>query len=85
MLSPETVPTTWCDPAARRTPEWQLHGLFRLALCAEFVGHGGSAALPTESKEVLAMFELRAAGCLLYSARQGRRGVSRAYHLHRRT
>jgi hypothetical protein len=44
-MSPETVPTAWCDPAARRTPEWQLHGLFRLALCAEFVGHGAFGVL----------------------------------------
>jgi hypothetical protein len=36
----ETVPTSWFDPAARHTPEWTLHWLFRLALCAEFVGHG---------------------------------------------
>jgi hypothetical protein len=36
----ETVPTSLFDPAARRTPEWSLHWLFRLALCAEFVGHG---------------------------------------------
>ena len=36
----ETVPTSWFDPTARHTPEWTLHWLFRLALCAEFVGHG---------------------------------------------
>jgi hypothetical protein len=40
MMSPETVPTSLLDPAARHTPEWMLHWLFRLALCAEFVGHG---------------------------------------------
>lgn len=85
MMSPEIVPTAWFDPDARQTPEWQRHWPFRLALCAECVGHGGSALLPTEGKEVLAMFELRAAGCLRYSARQGRRGVARAYHLNRRS
>ena len=85
MMLLETVPTAWFDPAARQTPEWQLHWPFRLALSAEFVGHGGSALLPTEGKEVLALCELRAAGCLRYSARQGRRGVSRAYYLNCRS
>jgi hypothetical protein len=51
-MSQEAVPTALFDPAARQTPEWTLHWLFRLALCAEFVGHGGSASLPTEVKEV---------------------------------
>jgi hypothetical protein len=44
-MSPETVPTSLFDPAARQTPEWQLHWLFRLALCAEFVGHGAFGVL----------------------------------------
>jgi hypothetical protein len=39
-MTQETVPTTLFDPAARGMPEWSLHWLFRLALCAEFVGHG---------------------------------------------
>ncbi|HEX2185143.1 MAG TPA: hypothetical protein VHN78_06530, partial [Chloroflexota bacterium] len=41
----ETVPTSLFDPAARRTPEWRLHWLFRLALCSEFVGHGAFGVL----------------------------------------
>jgi hypothetical protein len=40
-----TVPTALFDPAARQTPEWTLHWLFRLALCAEFVGHGAFGVL----------------------------------------
>jgi hypothetical protein len=39
-MSPEIVSTSLFDPAARHTPEWHLHWLFRLVLCAEFVGHG---------------------------------------------
>jgi hypothetical protein len=39
-MSQETVPTSPFNLAARQTPEWTLHWLFRLALCAEFVGHG---------------------------------------------
>ena len=44
-MSQETVPTSLFDPAARHTPEWHLHWLFRLALCAEFVGHGAFGVL----------------------------------------
>jgi hypothetical protein len=44
MMSPETVPTSRLDPAAWHTPEWTLHWLFRLALCAEFVGQAPSAS-----------------------------------------
>lgn len=48
-MSPETVPTSLSDPAARQTPEWQLHWLFRLALCAEFVGHGAFGVLTKQA------------------------------------
>jgi hypothetical protein len=54
MMSPETVPTSWFDPAARRTPEWTLHWLFRLALCAEFVGHGAFGVLTKPAWAALA-------------------------------
>jgi hypothetical protein len=36
----DAVSTSPRDPAARQTREWTLHWLFRVALCAEFVGHG---------------------------------------------
>jgi hypothetical protein len=49
MMSPETVPTSWCDPTARHTPEWTLHWLFRLALCAEFVGHGAFGVMTKQA------------------------------------
>jgi hypothetical protein len=48
-MSPEAVPTSLFDPAARQTPEWQLHWLFRLALCAEFVGHGAFGVLTKQA------------------------------------
>jgi hypothetical protein len=48
-MSQETVPTSLLDPAARRTPEWSLHWLFRLALCAEFVGHGAFGVLAKQA------------------------------------
>jgi hypothetical protein len=48
-MSPETVPTSLFDPAARRTPEWSLHWLFRLALCAEFVGHGAFGVMTKQA------------------------------------
>jgi hypothetical protein len=34
------ISTSILDRSARRTLEWKLHWLFRLALCCEFVGHG---------------------------------------------
>jgi hypothetical protein len=45
----ETVPTSLFDPASRRTPEWRLHWLFRLALCSEFVGHGAFGVLTKQA------------------------------------
>jgi hypothetical protein len=48
-MSQETVPTALFDPAARGTPEWSLHWLFRLALCAEFVGHGAFGLLTKQA------------------------------------
>ena len=48
-MSPEAVPTSLFDPAARQTPEWSLHWLFRLALCAEFVGHGAFGVLTKQA------------------------------------
>jgi hypothetical protein len=45
----ETVPTSWFDPTARHTPEWTLHWLFRLALCAEFVGHGAFGVMTKQA------------------------------------
>ena len=48
-MSPEAVPTSLFDPAARQTPEWSLHWLFRLALCAEFVGHGAFGILTKQA------------------------------------
>jgi hypothetical protein len=45
----ETVPTSWCDPTARHTPEWTLHWLLRLALCAEFVGHGAFGVMTKQA------------------------------------
>jgi hypothetical protein len=49
MMSPETVPTSRLDPAARHTPEWTLHWLFRLALCGEFVGHGAFGVMTKQA------------------------------------
>jgi hypothetical protein len=49
MMSQETVPTSLFDPAARQTPEWSLHWLFRLTLCAEFVGHGAFGVLTKQA------------------------------------
>jgi hypothetical protein len=48
-MSQETVPTSLFDPAARHTPEWTLHWLFRLALCAEFVGHGAFGVMTKQA------------------------------------
>jgi hypothetical protein len=48
-MTQETVPTTLFDPAARGMPEWSLHWLFRLALCAEFVGHGAFGVLAKQA------------------------------------
>ena len=45
----ETVPTSPFDPADWRTPEWSLHWLFRLALCAEFVGHGAFGVMTKQA------------------------------------
>jgi hypothetical protein len=45
----ETVPTSLFDPTARHTPEWTLHWLFRLALCAEFVGHGAFGVMTKQA------------------------------------
>jgi hypothetical protein len=49
MMSQETVPTSLLDPAARHTLEWKLHWLFRLALCAEFVGHGAFGVMTKQA------------------------------------
>jgi hypothetical protein len=48
-MAPETVPTSLFDPAARQTPEWYIHWLFRLALCAEFVGHGAFGVITKQA------------------------------------
>jgi hypothetical protein len=48
-MSPEIVSTSLFDPAARHTPEWHLHWLFRLALCAEFVGHGAFGVMTKQA------------------------------------
>src|SRR5919108_5784912 len=48
-MSPEAVPTSLFDPAARQTPEWSLHWLFRLALCAEFIGHGAFGVMTKQA------------------------------------
>jgi hypothetical protein len=49
MMSQEAVPTALFDPVARQTPEWHIHWLFRLALCAEFVGHGAFGVLTKQA------------------------------------
>jgi hypothetical protein len=49
MISQETVSTSRLDLAARHTPEWTLHWLFRLALCAEFVGHGAFGVMTKQA------------------------------------
>jgi hypothetical protein len=48
-MSQETVPTSLFDPATRHRPEWTLHWLFRLALCAEFVGHGAFGVMTKQA------------------------------------
>jgi hypothetical protein len=48
-MSQEPVPTSLFDLAARHTPEWHLHWLFRLALCAEFVGHGAFGVMTKQA------------------------------------
>jgi hypothetical protein len=48
-MSHEAIPTSLFDPVARQTPEWTLHWLFRLALCAEFVGHGAFGVLTKQA------------------------------------
>jgi hypothetical protein len=49
MTLQDAVPTSLVDPAARQTPEWQFYRLFRLALCAEFVGHGAFGVLTKQA------------------------------------
>jgi hypothetical protein len=49
MMSQETVPTSLLDPAARRTLEWKIHWLFRLALCGEFIGHGAFGVMTKQA------------------------------------
>jgi hypothetical protein len=44
-MSHDTVSTSIADRSARRTLEWKLHWLFRLALFCEFVGHGAFGIL----------------------------------------
>ena len=48
-MSQETVSTSRLDLAARHTPEWTLHWLFRLALCGEFVGHGAFGVMTKQA------------------------------------
>jgi hypothetical protein len=45
----DAVPTSLRDPTARQTLEWTLHWLFRLALCAEFVGHGAFGVMTKQA------------------------------------
>src|SRR5262245_5455488 len=45
----DAVPTSVLDPAAMHTPESPLHWLFRLALCAEFVGHGAFGVMTKQA------------------------------------
>ena len=45
----DAVSTSLRDPAARHTPEWTLHWFFRLALCAEFVGHGAFGVMTKQA------------------------------------
>jgi hypothetical protein len=49
MMGQDAVPTSLRDPAARRTLEWTLHWLFRLALCGEFVGHGAFGVMTKQA------------------------------------
>jgi hypothetical protein len=49
MIWQDAVPTSWRDPAARQTWEWTLHWLFRLALCAEFIGHGAFGVMTKQA------------------------------------
>jgi hypothetical protein len=39
-MEPQGISTSIFDRDARRTWEWRIHWLLRLALCCEFVGHG---------------------------------------------
>ncbi|MDP9144801.1 MAG: hypothetical protein M3N43_08925 [Actinomycetota bacterium] len=48
-MSQEAVPTSLLNPAAWHMPEWHLHWLFRLALCAEFVGHGAFGVMTKQA------------------------------------
>jgi uncharacterized membrane protein YGL010W len=41
----DMMSTSIADTSARRTLQWKLHGLFRLALFCEFVGHGAFGVL----------------------------------------
>jgi hypothetical protein len=45
----DAIPMSLRDPAARQTPEWILHWCFRLALCAEFVGHGAFGVMTKQA------------------------------------
>jgi hypothetical protein len=45
----DTIPTSLRNPTARQTPEWILHWCFRLALCAEFVGHGAFGVMTKQA------------------------------------
>jgi hypothetical protein len=49
MMWQDAVPTSLLDPAARHTPEWTLHWFFRLALYAEFVGHGAFGVMTKQA------------------------------------
>jgi hypothetical protein len=45
ILNQNGISTALFDPVARRTMEWKVHWLFRLALFGEFVGHGAFGVL----------------------------------------
>jgi hypothetical protein len=49
MMWQDAVPTSLRDPNARPAPEWTLHWLFRLALCAEFIGHGAFGVMTKQA------------------------------------
>jgi hypothetical protein len=45
----DVVPTSLRDTATRYTPEWTIHWIFRLALFAEFVGHGAFGVMTKQA------------------------------------
>jgi len=45
----DVVPTSLRDTTARHTPEWTIHWICRLALFAEFVGHGAFGVMTKQA------------------------------------